>query len=76
MKPLLIAIFSVAVLVGIWWLGSMTLPSSVLPSPFRVAAALWVDMQSIDLWVNIGISLLRIAAAFSIAMVSRWSSVS
>ncbi|MGE6742975.1 ABC transporter permease [Allorhizobium pseudoryzae] len=60
--------FSVAVLVGIWWLGSMTLPSSVLPSPIRVAAALWVDMQSMDLWVNIGISLLRIAAAFSIAM--------
>lgn len=59
---------SVVALIGLWYLGAATLPSSVMPAPQRVAAVLWHDMTGIAIWADVAISLTRIAFAFAIAM--------
>lgn len=63
-----ITILSVVVLVGIWQLGSFTLPSSILPGPYAVTKALIANLIQGSIWIDIGITLSRIAAAFAIAM--------
>jgi NitT/TauT family transport system permease protein len=64
----LIKIASVLTLVGIWYLGAAFLPSSVLPAPHVVVRVLILEMVAGSIWVDVGISLARIAAAFTLAM--------
>jgi len=64
----LISTLSVATLIGIWYLGSLALPSSVLPAPLTVIVALWENLLKGDIYTDIAITLARIGAAFVIAM--------
>ncbi|MBI4205266.1 MAG: ABC transporter permease [Betaproteobacteria bacterium] len=57
----------VGAIVGIWWLTSLTLPHYVLPGPPRVWASLMLISGNGDLWVNLGITLGRVAAGFLFA---------
>lgn len=63
-----ISFLSVVSLVALWQFGSMALPSSVLPGPYRVVSALVVNVLQGDIFTDIAITLGRIAAAFAIAM--------
>lgn len=64
----LISLLSVVSLVALWQFGSMALPSSVLPGPYRVVSALIANVLQGDIFIDIAITLGRIAAAFAIAM--------
>jgi NitT/TauT family transport system permease protein len=64
----LIKIASVLTLVGVWYLGAAFLPSSVLPAPHVVVRVLILEMAAGSIWADVGISLARIAAAFTLAM--------
>lgn len=64
----LVSALSVATLIGLWYLGSLALPSSVLPGPFQVLAALWENLTKGEIYSDIAITLGRIAGAFVIAM--------
>jgi NitT/TauT family transport system permease protein len=57
----------VAILVGIWWLGSLRVEHFVLPGPPRVFAALSALSASGDLWENLAITLWRVASGFVMA---------
>ncbi len=59
---------SVLALLGLWWLGAATLPSSVIPAPTTVAGALWADMRAGGIWSDVAVSLTRIALGFLVAM--------
>ena len=59
---------SAATLILIWYIGAFALPSSVLPMPHTVVMALARGLATPTLWGDIGVSLVRIAAAFVIAM--------
>jgi len=63
-----ISLLSVLTLVGIWQVGAWSLPSSVLPAPTTVVQALAANLAKPDIWIDIGITLSRIAAAFLISM--------
>ncbi|MFN3549056.1 MAG: ABC transporter permease [Mesorhizobium sp.] len=63
-----ISFLSVVSLVALWQVGSMALPSSVLPGPVRVVSALVVNVLQGDIFTDIAITLGRIAAAFAVAM--------
>ncbi|GGA75484.1 ABC transporter permease [Nitratireductor aestuarii] len=63
-----ISLLSVLALVGIWQVGAWSLPSSVLPAPTTVVQALAANLAKPDIWIDIGITLSRIAAAFLISM--------
>lgn len=63
-----ISLLSVACLIGLWQLGALSLPSSILPSPWSVSTALAANLVQGDIWIDIGITLSRIAAAFAVAM--------
>ncbi|HWK13821.1 MAG TPA: ABC transporter permease subunit [Rhizobiaceae bacterium] len=67
-RKVLISALSVATLIGLWYLGSLALPSSVLPGPFKVVAALWENLVKGEIYTDIAITLGRIAGAFIIAM--------
>lgn len=64
----LISVLSVLSLLGIWQLGALALPSSVLPAPYGVVQALIANLLQGDIWTDIGITLGRIAMSFTIAM--------
>lgn len=57
----------VGAIVGVWWLSSLTLPHYVLPDPPRVFDSLLAISASGDLWVNLGITLARVAIGFLFA---------
>jgi NitT/TauT family transport system permease protein len=57
----------VAILIAVWWGFSLTLPHYVLPGPPRVWESLKAISASGDLWVNLGITLGRVAAGFLFA---------
>jgi NitT/TauT family transport system permease protein len=67
-RSTVISFLSVISLVALWQIGSMTLPSSVLPGPVRVVSALAANVVQGDIFTDIAITLGRIAAAFAIAM--------
>lgn len=55
--------------VAIWWVAAqMTISPQLLPGPFRVAMFAWKEVLNGALPWNVGITLLRVAAAFGIAM--------
>lgn len=59
---------SVAALIGLWSLAAWWLPASVLPSPWLVLQAMGELAVTEELWGDIGITLGRIAMAFTIGM--------
>jgi len=56
-----------AVVIGIWWLSSLSVPHYILPSPARVWDALQLIERNGDLWNNLGITLWRVAVGFVVA---------
>src|SRR5574338_758499 len=57
----------IGMLLGIWWMISLTLPHYVLPGPPRVWASLTAISASGDLWINLAITLGRVTAGFLFA---------
>ena len=57
----------VAVVMGIWWLSSLSVPHYILPGPARVWDALRLIVANGDLWNNLGITLWRVAVGFIVA---------
>ena len=57
----------VGMVVGVWWLLSLSVPHYVLPGPKRVWEALQVIVANGDLWSNLGITLWRVAVGFVFA---------
>jgi NitT/TauT family transport system permease protein len=63
-----IKLASVLTLVAIWYFGAAMLPASIMPAPHAVVKVLWTEMTAGPIWADVGITLTRIAIAFSIAM--------
>jgi NitT/TauT family transport system permease protein len=57
----------VALLIGIWWLFSLSVPHYILPGPPRVWQALTLIAANGDLWSNVVITLWRVTVGFVIA---------
>src|SRR5919109_1311129 len=57
----------VVLVVGAWWLLSLSVPHYILPGPKRVWDALRVIVDNRDLWSNLGITLWRVAVGFLFA---------
>jgi NitT/TauT family transport system permease protein len=57
----------VAVLIGLWWFVSLSVPHYILPGPPRVWDALARISASGDLWSNTAITLWRVSVGFVIA---------
>lgn len=57
----------VAVLLGIWWLLSLSVPHYILPGPPRVWQALKLIAAGGDLWSNLAITLWRVSVGFIVA---------
>jgi NitT/TauT family transport system permease protein len=60
---------SVAFLLAVWFAGSQLVGPQLLPAPQTVALAIVHEARSGALAFNLGVTLLRVAAAFTIAMV-------
>jgi NitT/TauT family transport system permease protein len=59
---------SLALLCAIWWLAALLWPSRALPAPPAVAARLFEEAVSGALFLHLGATLARVAAAFLLAM--------
>jgi NitT/TauT family transport system permease protein len=57
----------VAVVVGIWWFSSLSVPHYILPGPWRVWEALKLITANGDLWSNLAITLWRVTVGFVVA---------
>jgi NitT/TauT family transport system permease protein len=64
----LIVLLSLAVLFGLWAAVAAIAQSRVLPPPDAVFAFLWNEALAGELWLHLGMTLLRVAAAFLVAM--------
>ncbi|HEY7166329.1 MAG TPA: ABC transporter permease [Candidatus Binatia bacterium] len=60
-------ILLVAVIVGLWWASSLSLPHYILPGPVRVWEALRLIAGNGDLWSNLLITFWRVTVGFVIA---------
>jgi NitT/TauT family transport system permease protein len=56
--------------VFVWWLASLFAGPQMLPGPERVLAAIVAQAQSGELFFQVGITLLRVFFAFTLAMVA------
>ncbi|GAB6139542.1 ABC transporter permease [Methylosoma difficile] len=59
---------SLLALLGLWHVLAQLLVSPNLPGPLQVAIVLWRELQSGQLPYHLGVTLLRLASSFSIAM--------
>lgn len=66
---LAVRLFSLALLVAAWYAGSRAAGPRMLPDPVAVLRAILDEAASGALWLNLGATLGRVAAAFAIAMV-------
>lgn len=64
----LVTVASVASLLILWQVGAILLPPNVFAGPLSVARALFEQMQSAELWQDMGKTLQRIVFAFLLAM--------
>ncbi len=64
----LITVASVLTLLALWQLGAILLPPNVFAGPLSVSLALIEEMQTVELWQDMGKTLQRIALAFLLAM--------
>lgn len=65
----LIPIASVIALITIWWLASLWLGKDSLPPPTDVLAVILQKAKSGELFIHTGITLWRVAASFTIAVI-------
>ena len=59
---------SALTLIALWYFGASMLPSSIMPAPHVVVRVLWEEMAAGSIWVDVIITLTRIAIAFTLAM--------
>jgi NitT/TauT family transport system permease protein len=59
---------SLIIFIAIWYAGSLISGPRLLPSPSRVATAIYEEAITGALFVNLGATLLRVAMAFTLAM--------
>lgn len=57
----------VVALIAIWWVGSLSMPHYILPSPGRVWDALQLISGNGDLWNNLAVTFWRVALGFIVA---------
>jgi NitT/TauT family transport system permease protein len=59
---------SLALFLGVWWLGALYAGEQMLPGPVTVLDAIVAEARSGELFLNLGATLLRVALAFALAM--------
>jgi len=64
----LVVLLSLGVLFGLWAAAAGIAQSRVLPPPGAVFAFVWAEALSGELWLHLAMTLLRVAAAFLVAM--------
>lgn len=62
------ALASLILLLIVWQAGASVAPPRLLPGPATVLAALWAEAASGALFHHLGVTLARVAAAFTLAM--------
>lgn len=64
-----IQLASVATLLGLWLIGALLLPGSVLPDPLTVGADMWhITFGTGEAWPHILVTLTRVLFAFGVAL--------
>ena len=61
-------VLSIVIVLLVWQVAAMAIGGPTLPSPAAVAAALAHEAATGQLWLHLGITLARVAAAFILAM--------
>ena len=61
-------LLSVAVFVVIWWIASLLMGGAKLPPPPDVLQALMTEAKTGALFLNLGVTLARVALSFVLAM--------
>jgi NitT/TauT family transport system permease protein len=64
----MVRLISLIVLLATWWLISQFVEPQILPGPERVLGVIAAQMRSGDLFFQLGVTLARVLAAFTIAM--------
>lgn len=64
----MLRLISLVLFVAAWWIGSLAAGSEQLPSPPTVLAAIVTEARSGALFFHLGITLARVALAFTLAM--------
>lgn len=64
----LIVVVSLAVLFALWGIAAAIAQSRVLPPPGAVLAFMWTEATTGELWLHLAMTLLRVTAAFLVAM--------
>ncbi|MGR8980380.1 MAG: ABC transporter permease [Gammaproteobacteria bacterium] len=59
---------SLIAFIALWQALSLVLKTNALPSPYMVADVFWLEFKSGQLTYHVGVTLLRLAASFTIAM--------
>ncbi len=65
---MLLRVASLLLFLGVWSIASLMAGARLVPAPQQVAAALMAELTSGALFVNMGATLLRVIASFTIAM--------
>ena len=61
-------LLSFAVFVATWWIASLLVGDAKLPPPPAVLTAMMAEARSGALFLNLGVTLARVALAFVLAM--------
>lgn len=64
----MVRVVSIVVFVAVWWIGAQYAGAQLLPGPEAVAAAVIEAARTGELFFQIGITLLRVLCAFTLAM--------
>src|SRR5215831_5449098 len=65
----MLRIASLTLFVAIWWLASLFTGPQLLPGPEKVLGAIIAQARTGDLFVQLGVTLARVFAAFAISMI-------
>jgi NitT/TauT family transport system permease protein len=66
----MVRLISLVLFVAIWWLASLFAGPQMLPGPEKVLSAIAAQAQTGDLFFQLGVTLARVLAAFTIAMIA------
>jgi ABC-type nitrate/sulfonate/bicarbonate transport system, permease component len=64
----MVRLISLIVLLATWWLISQFVEPQTLPGPDRVLGVIAAQMRSGDIFFQLGVTLARVLAAFTVAM--------
>ena len=64
----MVRLISLILLLAIWWLISQFVEPQILPGPERVLGVIAAQMRSGDIFFQLGVTLARVLAAFTVAM--------